>query len=266
MNKEKIIFIGGGNMARAIIDGLIENDFAKDRILVIDPSSEQLEKLIYDYQVITANKLEAIQSNDVIVLSTKPNNILDVCESIKDKIKNQLVISIAAGISIAKISVWLNNHTNIVRSMPNLLAKIKHGVTALSGHKGLDPKLREKTNKILESVGKTIWLDEKKIDAVTALSGSGPAYVFYFLNSLIKAGEKIGLSHKESQFLAQEVLLGSAIMSNSHINELNDLIKKISSTGGTTEAAINSLNKDKVEQHLHSAMYEAFQRSKEIGS
>ena len=265
--KGNIIFIGGGNMAKAIINGLLENNYSKESILVIDSSAKQLQTIKNEYAVNTASVLGNINKSDLIILATKPDKICEVCNNIKDKIDEHLVISIAAGISISKISYWLRNHKNIVRTMPNLLGKIKRSVTGLCAHKELHPTHKEIANNIMASIRKNLWLDnESKIDAVTAISGSGPAYVFYFLNSLIESGKKIGLSKEEAQFFAKETLIGSAIMSEDHINDLDTLIKSVSSKGWTTEQAINVMKNHQFDEIISIAVNEAFKRSKEIGS
>tara|TARA_B100000035_G_C21037138_1_gene571700 strand:+ start:796 stop:1602 length:807 start_codon:yes stop_codon:yes gene_type:complete len=266
-NKKNIIFIGGGNMAKSMINGLLKNNFDEDNITVIDSCPQQLQNIKKEYPVNAANELINLNKDDTLIFAIKPNDVNGVCNKLRLILEDQLIISIVAGITTSKISEWLNNHKNIVRTMPNLLAKIQCSVTALYSSDQLPSNQKKIAHEIMESIGKNIWLDdESKIDAVTAISGSGPAYVFYFLESLIKSGENIGLSKEESQFLARETLLGSSMMSEFTINELDKFIAKVSSKGGTTEQAIISMKKNHFAETISIAVNEAYKRAKKIGS
>ena len=267
IKQKKIIFVGGGNMAKAIIYGLINNGYIQSNIFVIDPSADQLNTISSDYSVNVSTSMCQLNGAEIIILATKPHHIKSICESIKDNLNQQLIISIAAGISIKNISKWLGNYKHIVRTMPNLVAQIQRSMTALCGAEELSQDHKNDAQSIFNTIGKILWLnDESKIDAVTSISGSGPAYVFYFLDSLIEAGEKVGLSRHEAEYLAHETLIGSAIMSESYLNDLGTLINNVSSKGGTTEQAISVLKNKDLKEIIGLAVASAFKRAIEIGS
>jgi len=262
----KINFIGGGNMTQAIINGLINNDFKKNDIHVMEIDPSQRSRIKSEMGIATSNTID-ITEDSIIILAVKPNQIQSVCKSIKPYINNHLIISIAAGVRISKIYEWLDGHSNIIRGMPNIGAKIQEGITALHSGDKVSIKNKKITSNILTAVGKVIWVDnEEKLDAVTALSGSGPAYVFIFISALIEAGQKIGLTKDESQSLAYTTLYGSILLSKNNLVDLDSLIKNVTSKGGTTEQGIKILNENNFKEIIHLATEASFNRAKEIGS
>ena len=262
----KINFIGGGNMTQAIINGLINNNFEKNDIHVMEIDPAQRSKLQSELKISTSNVID-IDDLSIVILAVKPNQIQSVCESIKSKIDNHLIISIAAGVKIIKISDWLGGHSNIIRGMPNIGAKIQKGITALYADDNVSIKNKEVTSNILKAIGKVIWVDnEGKMDAVTALSGSGPAYVFMFISAFIEAGQKIGLTKSEAESLAYTTLHGSTLLSEDNLDDLDTLIKNVTSKGGTTEQGIKTLNDNNFKEIILLATEAAFNRAKEIGS
>ena len=262
----KINFIGGGNMTQAIINGLINNSFEKNDIHVMEIDPAQRSKLQSELQITTSNAIDMGEPS-IVILAVKPNQIQSVCKSIQSKINSHLIISIAAGVKIIKISDWLGGHSNIIRGMPNIGAKIQKGITALYADDNVSIKNKELTSNILKAIGKVIWVDnEGKMDAVTALSGSGPAYVFMFISALIEAGQKIGLTRGEAESLAYTTLHGSTLLSEHNLADLDNLIKNVTSKGGTTEQGIKTLNENNFKKIILLATEAAFNRAKEIGS
>jgi len=265
--QKKIVFVGGGNMAKAIIYGLINNGYSQSNILVVDTSNDQLDIISNNYAVNVSTSMCKFNGDEIIILATKPHQIEAICETLKESLSQQLIISIAAGLSISNISKWLNDYKYIVRTMPNLVAKIQRSMTALYCKDTLVQGYKNDAEDIFNTIGKVLWLnDESKIDAVTSISGSGPAYIFYFLDSLIEAGEKVGLDREEAELLAHETLLGSAIMSESYLDDLGTLVSNVSSKGGTTEQAINVLKNKNFKEIISQAVASAFKRAVEIGN
>ena len=261
----KINFIGGGNMTQAILNGLINNGFKKNTIHVMEIDPKQRSKIQSVMDVSSSDSLH-ITEETIIIMAVKPTQFQSACKIIKPYINNQLIISIAAGIKISMISKWLDGHKNIIRTMPNIAAKIQKSITALYAAKDVSLKSKETADNILGAIGKVMWVDnEKKMDAVTALSGSGPAYVFMFTNALIEAGHKIGLTEDESQLLAYTTLHGSLLLSEHNLADLNGLIKNVTSKGGTTEQGLKILSEHDFKKIILLATEAAFNRAKEIG-
>ena len=262
----KINFIGGGNMTQAIINGLINNGSKKNDIHVIETDPSQRSK-IHSEMDITSSDTFDMAEDSIVILAVKPNQIQSVCGSIKSYLNNHLIISIAAGVRIQKLSEWLGGYNNIIRAMPNIGAKIQEGITALYADDKVSNKNKDAATDILMAIGKIMWINnEEKMDAVTALSGSGPAYVFMFISALIEAGQKIGLTEEEAQQLTFSTLHGSTLLSENNLGDLNNLIDSVTSKGGTTEQGLKILNDNNFKKIIHQATEGAFSRAKEIGS
>jgi pyrroline-5-carboxylate reductase len=235
----KIGFIGGGNMATAIISGLKTNGFAMQNIAVVEPSAEKRAQLSQQFNVLTHDSIENILENQVIVLAVKPQQLKEICQALSTKLTNQLIISIAAGIRALDISRWLNHHKNIVRVMPNTPAQIQAGISALFALTDVTQSQRDEASMILNAVGKTIWLDdEQQMDAVTAISGSGPAYVFYLIEALQEAAINLGLSQENARLLALETFAGASQLAKESHENVSVLRAQVTSKGGTTEQGI----------------------------
>jgi len=253
-------------MTQAIINGLINNSFEKNDIHVMEINASQRSKLQSELQITTSNTID-MDEPSIVILAVKPNQIQTVCKSIQPKINSHLVISIAAGVKVIKISDWLGGHSNIIRGMPNIGAKIQKGITALYAVDNVSIKNKEVTSNILKAIGKVIWVDsEEKMDAVTALSGSGPAYVFMFISALIEAGQKIGLTRGEAESLTYTTLHGSTLLSEHNLADLDSLIKNVTSKGGTTEQGIKTLNENNFKKIILLATEASFNRAKDIGN
>lgn len=262
----KISFIGGGNMARAIIGGLKNNGFDTTAIIVLELDGEKRQQLSQDYGVKTTGNYDDIADTDVIVLAIKPQQLKEVCQQLTAFIKNQLVISIAAGIRSTDIASWLNHHPAIVRVMPNTPAQIQAGVSALYALKTVNAAQREQARTILAAVGKTLWLDdETKMDAVTAVSGSGPAYVFYLIEALQEAGMSLGLTAEEAELLALETFNGASQLAVKSIDDVKTLRAQVTSKGGTTEQGILALENAGIKSIMQKAAQAAADKSKSLG-
>jgi pyrroline-5-carboxylate reductase len=268
----KISFIGGGNMATALIAGLAGKVAAASDIHVVDPSPEALEKLRARYGVSTAPEIEAaVAASDVIVLAVKPQQMRDVALRLQSQlsIRNDarpLVLSIAAGIRAGDLSRWLGGYGAIVRTMPNTPALIGQGITGMVAMAGVSETQRQAADSILRAVGQTVWLEtEDLIDPVTAVSGSGPAYVFFFLEAMQQAALEMGLSSEQGRALALATFTGAAQLAAQSEEPPEVLRQRVTSKGGTTYAAITSMEAAGVKQAIVEAMKAAAARGRELG-
>lgn len=263
-----IAFIGGGNMASAILGGLIENGFAKNRIFVSDPSQEKLSELQQQFGVNTDTQNEAVIAQaDVVVLAVKPQVMQQVLSPLKDALLNKkpLIISVAAGISLESLGQWTDPALAIVRCMPNTPALVQKGASGLLANSNVSDEQKQLTDNILSAVGLSVWVSsEAELDAVTALSGSGPAYFFLFIEAMIQAGQDLGLSAETAKTLALQTALGASTMASKSELEPAQLRKNVTSPNGTTEQAIMSFQNNQLEDIVKQAMQAAFNRSIEL--
>jgi pyrroline-5-carboxylate reductase len=264
----KIAFLGGGNMAEALIKGLIAAGTARpDQILATDVSVDRLAHLTKKYGISSAkSNVDAAREARVIILSVKPAVIEKIVAEISPAVDDEkLVISIAAGITLAKIEKSLRDTARVVRVMPNTPALVLAGAAALSGGKNTTNDDLVFAQSIFNSVGRTVVVDEKLMDAVTGLSGSGPAYVFMIIDALSDAGVKAGLPRQLALELTAQTVYGSAKMvleTKEHPGKLRDMV---TSPGGTTIEGLHALEKGKLRATLMNAVEAATARSKELG-
>ena len=264
----KISFIGGGNMATALIAGLAGSVAQAQDIHVVDPSPEALERLRASYGVTTAPDIGAgVAASDVIVLAVKPQQMRDVALHLQSQLGNRpLLLSIAAGIRGADLSRWLNGYGAIVRTMPNTPALIGQGATGMVAMAGVSAAQKDAADSVMRAVGQTVWLDEESlIDPVTAVSGSGPAYVFYFLEAMQQAAVEMGLSAEQGKALALATFTGAAQLAAQSEESVEVLRQRVTSKGGTTHAAITSMEAAGVKEAIVAAMKAAAARGKELG-
>ncbi|MFK3741110.1 pyrroline-5-carboxylate reductase [Massilia sp. TN1-12] len=264
----KISFIGGGNMATALIAGLVGAVAQAQDIHVVDPDPEALERLRAGYGVTTAPDIGAgVAASDVIVLAVKPQQMRDVALHLQSQLGNRpLLLSIAAGIRGADLSRWLNGYGAIVRTMPNTPALIGQGITGMVAMAGVSAAQKEAADSVMRAVGQTVWLDEESlIDPVTAVSGSGPAYVFYFLEAMQQAAVEMGLSAEQGKALALATFTGAAQLAAQSDDSVEVLRQRVTSKGGTTHAAITSMEGAGVKEAIVAAMKAAAARGKELG-
>jgi len=266
----KIAFIGGGNMAAALIAGLAGKLTAGSNIHVVDPHAPALEKLQSQFGVSTASSAsDALRAVDVIVLAVKPQSMKEVTAQLLpfiDVEKQPLLLSIAAGIRATDLSRWLGDYPAIVRCMPNTPALIGMGITGLVASSGVSATQKAQADAILQAVGSTVWLDdEAQIDPVTAVSGSGPAYVFYFIEALQQAASELGLTPEQGTQLAIATFTGAAQLAAQSTEAVSLLRERVTSKGGTTYAALTSMEDSGVKAAIVKAVKAAAERGREMG-
>ncbi len=263
-----ITFIGGGNMAQAIIGGLKASGFNAADIGVVEPVAEQRARLTAQFGVKTCGTAgEAAPLGELVVMAVKPQQMREAAAAVAPLLaKNALVLSIAAGIRIDDLSRWLGGHALIARCMPNTPALIGAGMTAACATPSVSAAQRANVDRVLAAMGKSIWVDkEALLDPVTAISGSGPAYVFYFIESLEASARELGLSPDDARLLALETFLGAAKLAAGSTDDPATLRAKVTSKGGTTEAALASMEASGVKAAIATATRAANARSIELG-
>ncbi|KLU22675.1 pyrroline-5-carboxylate reductase [Caballeronia mineralivorans PML1(12)] len=263
----KIAFIGGGNMASALIGGLIKRGVAAADLYVVDSGEEARQRTEKQFGVATGTSIDSkLAGYDAILLAVKPQVLKDVATALQPVLSKQLVISIAAGIRAADLSRWLGGYMQIVRTMPNTPALIGMGVTGLAALPGVDDAGKALASKVLEAVGETVWFDdEAKIDAVTAISGSGPAYVFYFIEAMQEAARQLGMDEEQGRALAVATFTGAAQLAAQSGEPASVLRERVTSKGGTTAAALASFDSQGVKDAIVRGALAADARAKEMG-
>lgn len=268
MKTKNIGFIGGGNMASALINGLIASGHPADRIWVTDINKDTLRMLQAAAHVrATVHLEEAVAPSDVIIFAVKPQVLAGVAGNTAALLQTAktLVISIAAGISQKSLSGWLGDKTPIIRCMPNTPALVRTGASALHANDNVTPEQRDLAENILRSVGLTIWAeDEAQLDAVTAVSGSGPAYFFLLMEAMESAAVKMGLSHEHARLLVQQTALGAAKIALESAESPAQLRQRVTSPGGTTQQAIATFQQGGFEKLVADALHAARNRSIEL--
>lgn len=268
MSEYQVAFIGAGNMGASLAGGLISDGFKPDKVWMSGPTLSKLEKLQERINVnITIDNKEAAQKADVIVFCVKPQVLKTVCLELSDIIsKNHpLVISVAAGVRESLINSWFGGGASIVRCMPNTPALIGAGATALFANKKVNDVQHELAETIMRSVGMTLWMDqEEKLDAVTALSGSGPAYIFLVIEAMRDAGKKLGLSEKEANLLTLQTAVGASRMALENDEDVATLRERVTSPGGTTERALSVFEKNNFKKVFFEAIEAATKRAVEL--
>ena len=263
----KIAFIGGGNMASALIGGLLQQGLSPSDVTVVELNPDARAALTQAFAIKTYSSItpEALQV-DLIVLAVKPQQLRTVARELQPLLRAQLVISIAAGVRTQDLSRWLGAYPHLVRAMPNTPALVRAGVTGLYALGGVSAQQRSQAQQVLEAVGSCVWVaDERLMDAVTAVSGSGPAYVFYFIEALEAVAIELGLSPAQGRELALATFLGAAQLARASADDPATLRAKVTSKGGTTERAIQALQQADVKSLIHSAVRAAALRSHELG-
>jgi pyrroline-5-carboxylate reductase len=269
MIDNKIAFIGGGNMARAIAGGLLRGGMHATNIFISEPKEEQCEKLreeFYGTYVSTDNKTIS-NAAEVILFAVKPQILKSVCNELRETIQKTkpLIISIAAGPSIQDIDQWLGGNMTIVRVMPNQPAMIDQGVSAMFANSLTQPKNCLLAEKIMSSVGKALWLEkESQMDAVTAISGTGPAYFYLLIDVMIEAAIKNGMNPEIARILAVETARGASALSASSSETMTSMIERVRSPGGTTMAALEYLDSKEARKIFSKAIDVARERAKEL--
>lgn len=264
----QICFIGAGNMAQSLIGGLIASGYAKDKIYATDPTVEQRNQITERFGIkCFANNAEAVANSEIVVLAVKPQILESVCSDLSTVVtqKKPLIISVAAGIRSNTIDAWLGADNAIVRTMPNTPALIQTGATGLFANNTVSEEQKSQAEHIMRAAGLTVWVqEEKQLDAVTALSGSGPAYYFLFMEAMEQAGQTLGLDEKTAHLLTLQTALGAAKMVLESHQDCATLRQNVTSPNGTTERAINSFEDNNLRDLVFQAMQSANDRAVEL--
>ena len=263
---DHIAFIGGGNMASAIMGGLLKRGMPADQIQVIEPFEEQRHKIQKQFGVaVHSEPGPYLTSATMVVWAVKPQTFKDAALQTRQHIQTALQLSVAAGIRSNSIAQWLGTE-RVVRSMPNTPALISQGITALFARSAATADDKSAVERVIKTTGDYLWLEnEAQLDAVTALSGSGPAYVFYFIEAMIDAGVEMGLNRDQARQLAVATFYGSSALAKA-ANEPPEILRaRVTSKGGTTYAAINCMDEDHIKTLFIRAMQAAKQRALELG-
>lgn len=261
-----VSFIGGGNMAAAIIGGLVASGADSSGIEVVEINADARASLAARFGVVTHAALDGAQLSGLIVLAVKPQSLPEVAAALSSRMAGQLVLSIAAGVRVADLTRWLGGHDRIVRAMPNTPALVRAGISGLYAAPGLTAAARSDAEAVLRAVGGVVWVDdEAQLDAVTAVSGSGPAYVFYCIESLEAAAVAQGLAPQTARQLALQTFFGAGKLALESGEEPALLRQRVTSKGGTTERGIAALDSAGVKPAFAGAVSAASARSAELG-
>jgi pyrroline-5-carboxylate reductase len=266
MNTPRIAFIGAGNMATSLIGGLLAQGIAPASLCASEPGAAQREAVAASHGItLFAANADAVAGADIVLLAVKPQVMQQVCRDLAAHLHpDQLIVSIAAGISCASLSSWLGTR-RVVRCMPNTPALLRQGVSGLYANPEVSPAQRQQAEQLLGAVGMVIWLqDEQLIDAVTAVSGSGPAYFFLLMEAMIDAGVNLGLQRQTASMLTLHTALGAARMALESDVEASELRRRVTSPNGTTEAAIRSFQAGGFQALVQQALDAAARRSAEL--
>ena len=261
-----ICFIGGGNMATALIGGMLGKGFVAGQISVVEIGAENRARLQRDFAVHAVENLaEGVSGSDIIVFAVKPQQLREVAQQLAPLLDKQLLISIAAGVRAVDLARWSGSQA-VVRAMPNTPALIQSGMTGLYATPVVNAAQREQAQSILVAVGEILWLqDEAMLDAVTAISGSGPAYVFYFIEALQQAARGLGFNAEEARRLSLATFLGASKLAAGSDEDVSVLRARVTSKNGTTERALLSMAAHQVAEHIVQAAQAAADRAKEMG-
>lgn len=262
----QIAFVGGGNMAQAMVSGLLQVGVPPHEVLIIDPDVQQLKRVQGAHGVRVADTPEGnFDGVDLIVWAVKPQVLRSAAEKALPPGIDALHLSVAAGVRLSELTTWLRS-ARVVRAMPNTPAIVRAGVTALQAASGVDESERRLLERLLGGIGRTFWVNtDAEMDGVTAVSGSGPAYVFHFLESLQSAGEELGFSPQMAHDLALWVVGGAVQQAAASPESFAELRRRVTSKGGTTEAAMEVLHARNCKSALAEAVKAAADRARELG-
>lgn len=259
-------FVGGGNMASALIGGLLRRDYTALQIKVVEISAESRARIKTDFNIdAVADLAEGVADTDVVILAVKPQQLAELTQKLAPLLKNQLVISIAASIQATDISRWLGGYQRVIRAMPNTPALVQAGVTGVYALPAVNAQEKEHAENILTAVGSVLWVEqEDMLHTVTAISGSGPAYVFYFIEAMQQAGMELGLSTDQSCQLSLQTFLGAVKLAVQSGETVETLRLRVTSKGGITERAIQYMDETEIKRRIVSAIHAASERSHEL--
>lgn len=267
-----LAFIGSGNMARAIIGGLISNGYEPGKIWTTDTELSKMDDLKQQGMNTTTDNNQAVSAADIVVLAVKPQALKNVASAMQEAVqaRQPLIISVAAGIMCSSLEQWLGGDLPLVRCMPNTPALVKQGASGLYANAAVSEQQKQQTGAILEAIGIAVWVDEEtQLDAVTAVSGSGPAYYFLMMEAMVAAGEKLGLSRDTAQQLTIQTALGAAEMARQSDVDAAELRRRVTSPNGTTEQAIRTYIDaglpDIIEQGMQACSDRSVELAEELG-
>ena len=262
-----ITFVGGGNMASALIGGMLKRGWAADAVRVVDVDAAARERVGRVFRIETHGELaDGVAGADCVILAIKPQQLQRVARALATHVRGALVLTIAAGIRTGDLQRWLGGHARIVRAMPNTPALVLAGVSGLYAGPGVSDADRASAEQILGVAGTTLWVDrEDALDAVTAVSGSGPAYVFYFIEALERAARELGFEAEPASRLALETFAGAVKLAHESDDTVATLRQRVTSKGGTTERALSELEREGVREAIVRAARAAAARSRELG-
>ncbi|MGH8710219.1 MAG: pyrroline-5-carboxylate reductase [Burkholderiales bacterium] len=262
-----VTFIGGGNMASALIGGLLQQGRAASSLRVVEISADARNTIQRSFSVTAyADLPQGCAGSDIIILAVKPQQLREVALALKVLLKSQIVISIAAGIRTRDLSRWLGDYSRVVRVMPNTPALVGAGISGLYAMSTVTQAEKQQAEAILAAVGSTLWLnDEAQMDAVTAVSGSGPAYVFYFIEALQRAAQELGFDAQQAKQLSLDTFAGAVKLAKHGTEDAQTLRQRVTSKGGTTERAISIMEQAQLQRHITEAIRAAQERSRELG-
>ena len=259
-----VSFIGAGNMAYSIIRGLLDSPTKRFVITTSDPDETKREDLVARGVSWARTNQEAINQSEAVILAVKPQLAAPVLQELEID-PSQLLISIAAGVNVSSLAAWTNPNQCIVRCMPNTPALLRKGITGLFSKENVSEFQKGLATELMSSIGETSWVtQESEIDSITALSGSGPAYFFFLMEQMVEAGLELGLSKELSENLAKATAVGAAEMALVSSAPLTELRQNVTSPGGTTEAAINYMEKKEVSISIKRAIFEAKQKAVDL--
>jgi len=261
-----VAFLGGGNMANALIGGLIARGFEARAISVVEVSPAARERIAAHGVRVSTAPDGASGKADTLVLAVKPQDARAALASVAGSVHGKLVISIAAGLRLAALSRWLGGHRKLVRCMPNTPALVGAGIAGLYSLPEVSAEERSRAHAILAAVGEVVWVEEERLlDAVTAVSGSGPAYVFWLIEQLAAFAERAGIDSAQALKLATHTVLGSGKLAAASEEPPAELRRKVASKGGTTEAALQVFEHEKLTERFARALDAAMRRGGELG-
>ena len=266
----RLLFIGGGNMGQAILGGLIAQNIPPEKFCVVEPNIDARNTIAgLGARVFSAFSSDLLDC-DAIVLAVKPQMMKVAVSPLVGRLRSQVVISIAAGVDTASLARWLGTanmpYQNVVRTMPNTPALIRAGITGLHAAAGVNDLGKQLAQTLLGAVGKTVWFEnESMLDVVTAVSGSGPAYVFYFIEALEQAALELGFTQADARLFASQTFLGGAQLAAASSESPGVLRARVTSKRGTTESAIGTFDKHELKQAFIDGVKAACERSRQIG-
>lgn len=270
MNNTAIAFLGAGNLTQALIAGLLYNQYDPKKIWASNPSTEKLDSLKQQFDVHTAqDNLQAIAQADVVVLAVKPVHIPALCAEIKAAIlqRRPLIISVAAGVTVALLEKWLGADTAIIRVMPNTPATVGSGATGLYAGRAAAPTQKDLAEMIFRTVGITLWMEEEdQLDVICAVSGCGPGYIFLIMESIAATAQQLGLPEAVARLLTAQTFLGSARLALESSLSLTELRRQVTSPKGATEQIVQKLEQGGIRDLLSAAIESAVQRCAQIAS